>query len=96
MVVSRLANREFVAPLGDLLTLPALDPIGVLQDIFHRPPHSCTSLQAVFPDARHAGNVVNIAPQRQDVAYQLRILDAVFLRIASRPTISIPSLPFCL
>ena len=75
-----LGQQEFVAPLGDLLTLPALDPIGVLQDIFHRPPLLHQLAGGFFPDARHAGNVVrSIAPQRQDVTDQLRILDAVFL-----------------
>ena len=73
-----LGQAQVVGPGGDLLTLLARDAVDVRQDVLHRAPLLHQLAGALLADARHAGNVVRgIAPQRQDVAHELRIVDAV-------------------
>ena len=75
-----LGQPQVVGPLGDLLALLALDLRNVVEDVLDRSPLLHQFAGALFADARHAGDVVRgVAPQREDVAHQLGIVDAVLL-----------------
>ena len=75
-----LGQTQVVGPLGDLLALFSLDFRNVVEDVLDRSPLLHQLAGALFADARHAGDVVrSVAPQREDVAHQLRVVDAVLL-----------------
>ena len=75
-----LGQPQVVGPPGDLLTLFTLDFRDVIEDVFHGSPLPDQFAGDLLADARDAGNIVRgIAPQRKDVAHQLRVVDAVLL-----------------
>ena len=75
-----LGQPQVVGPSGDLLALLPGNFGDVFQDVFHRSPLPDQFAGALLADTRDAGNVVRgIAPQREDVAHQLRVVDAVLL-----------------
>lgn len=74
-----LGKAQFVAPLGDLLALLALDLRDVVEDIFHRSPLLHEFAGALLADSRHTRDIVrSIAPQCEDVAHEAGVVDAVF------------------
>ena len=73
-----LGKQQFVAPRGDALALPALDPLHVGENVLDRSPRLHQLAGTLLADARHAGNIVRgIAPQRQHVAHERRIVESV-------------------
>ena len=75
-----LGQPQVVGPPGDLLALLPGNFADILQNVFHRSPLPDQFAGDLLADARDAGNIVRgIAPQRKDVAHQLRVVDAVLL-----------------
>ena len=75
-----LGQPQVVGPPGDLLALLSGNFADILQNVFHRSPLPDQFAGDLLADARDAGNIVRgIAPQRKDVAHQLRVVDAVLL-----------------
>ncbi len=75
-----LGQPQVVGPPGDLLALLSVNFADILQNVFHRSPLPDQFAGDLLADARDAGNIVRgIAPQRKDVAHQLRVVDAVLL-----------------
>ena len=75
-----LGQTQVVGPLSDLLALFSLDFRNVVEDVLDRSPLLDQLAGALFADARHAGDIVrSVAPQREDVAHQLGVVDAVLL-----------------
>ncbi len=73
-----LGEAQFVAPGCDAGALPPLDFREVVQQILHRTPLLHELAGPLLADARHARNVVRrIAPDRQDVAHQHGVRNAV-------------------
>lgn len=73
-----LRQQQAVAPRGDLLALLTLYLVDVGEDVLHRAPLGHQLARPLLAYARDARDVVRrVAPQRQNVAHQNGIVDAV-------------------